>query len=168
MERIHRIELKFLLVPVDISAYMRYFEQLGRWAEHGNLHEVVLAVAGMGTMSQFRQIIRARKAQPVQLRDSLIIFDMLRQSREKKEGVLLVPRRKLDLRFGLQHTSTKVRQLWFKEHPAEDCEDALWDLHEHLGGELYVEGELCYKNHKRIRETFKVWEVETALEALRQ
>jgi hypothetical protein len=154
MERIHRIELKFLLVPADIPAYILYFKQLGRWAEQGNLHEVVLAVAGMGTMSQFGQILRARKAQPVQQRDTLIIFDMLRQDREKTEGV--------------QHTSAKVRQFWFKEHPAKDCEDALRDLHEHLGGELYVDGELCYKDNKRIREMFKVWEVETALEALRQ
>jgi hypothetical protein len=168
MERIHRIELKFLLVPADTSAYILYFKQLGRWAEQGNLHELVLAVNGMGTMSQFGQILRARKAQPVQRRDTLIIFDMLRQGREKTEGVLLVPRRKLDLRFGLQHTSAKVRHLWFKEHPAKDCEDALRDLHEHLGGELYVDGELCYKDNKRMRETFKVWEVETALEALRQ
>jgi hypothetical protein len=183
MERIHRIELKFLLVPADIPAYILYFKQLGRWAEQGNLHEVVLAVAGMGTMSQFGQILgarkmgtmsqvgqilRARKAQPDQQRDTLIIFDMLRQGGEKTEGVLLVPRRKLDIRFGFQHTSAKVRQLWFKEHTANDCEDALRDLHEHLGGELYVDGELCYKDNKRIRETFKVWEVETALEALRQ
>ena len=168
MERIHRIELKFLLVPTDIPAYILYFKRLGQWAEQGNLHEVVLAVAGMGTMSQFGQILRARKAHPVQKRDVLTIFDMLRQGREKAEGVLLVPRRKLDLRFGFQHTSAKVRQFWFKEHTAKDCEDALRDLHEHLGGELYVDGELCYKDNKPIRETFKVWEVETALEALRQ
>jgi hypothetical protein len=119
-------------------------------------------------MSQFGQILRARKAHPVQKRDALTIFDMLRQGREKSEGVLLVPRRKLDLRFGLQHTSAKVRQFWFNEHAAKDCEDALRDLHEHLGGKLYVDGELCYKDNKRIRETFRVWEVETALEALRQ
>jgi len=170
MERIHRIELKLLLVPADIPAYILYFKQLGRWAEQGNLHEVVLAVAGIGTMSQFGQILSARKAQSqsAQGKDTLVIFDMLRQGREKIEGVLLVPRRKLDLRLGLQHTSAKVRQLWFEKHPAKDCEDILRDLHEHLGGELYVDGELCYKDNKRIRETFKVWEVDTALEALRQ
>jgi hypothetical protein len=94
--------------------------------------------------------------------DSASLFNILRLAGNEETGHLRHLRRRLNIQLGIRLSSNKARREWFSVHKPEDCEETLRELHQSLGGELYMDGVLCYKDGLRLRETFAAWEAESS------
>lgn len=164
------VELRFTPSPFDLAKVVTFLQPLGEW-NSGNLREVRFTISGMGTMTMFgelvsmiwRRALRRRRTPNAELGsfDSSSLFHILRLAGNEKSGYLRHLHRRLNIELGIKLSSNKARREWFEVHRPADCEETLNELHRCLGGELFMDGVLCYKNGFRLRETFATWEAET-------
>ena len=87
--------------------------------------------------------------------------DTLSLAGNKETGYLRHMCRRLSIELGIRHISNEARRKWFEVHHPADCEQTLKGLHQCLGGDVYIDGALCYKDGVRLRETFAAWEAES-------
>jgi hypothetical protein len=151
------LELRLTPDSIDSVKVDRFLQQLGEW-KSVVLREVWFTMSGMGTMSMFgetvwRYILHIRLDAPLP--------DILSLAGNKETGYLRHMCRRLNIELGIRHTSNEARRVWFENHHPADCEDTLKDLHQCLGGDVYIDGALCYKDGVRLRETFAAWEAES-------
>lgn len=165
---VQRLEIKLPVCWDDLETIM---SDLDVWSRYKNLREIIITAPGIGTMTEFGKVVRSRRNEVditnegdsidgnSSSRTERALFQMLRlASRQDRES----PRvRTLDLHIGMQHLSRPTRRVWFERQPPKECEDTLRAMHDTLGGELLVDGILCYKDGVLLQERFKGWESET-------
>lgn len=167
---VRTVELRFTPSPFDLAKVVTFLQPLGEW-ESGDLREVRFTISGMGTMTMFgelvsviwRRALRRRTRPNVELPnfDSSTLFHILGLAGNEEKGYLRHVRRRLNIELGIRLSSNKARRDWFEVHRPADCEETLKELHQCLGGELYMDGVLCYKDGVRLRETFVAWAAES-------
>jgi hypothetical protein len=121
----------------------------------------------MGLMTLFSELVllSGTNAPPENLsrpgdRPSIPLLHVLERAGDDEGGYLLGVRRKLNVALRMELLSNKMRREWFQQHPLADCENTLNAMHLCLGGELYMDGILCYKKGVQLRETFGIYEIE--------
>ena len=157
------IDLRFTPGPFDLANLDKFFQLLAEW-KLGVLREVWFTISGMGIMSMFgeavwEQALKGRTRPNIGLISTL--FDTLGLAGNKERGYLRHIRRRLNIELGIRHSSSKARREWFGVHPPADCEETLMVLHQCFGGDLYMDGVLCYKEGIQLQETFAAWEAES-------
>jgi hypothetical protein len=166
MENVRTVEVQF--TPIDVDKVITYLPPLGSWARNGSLREVRFTVSGMGMMTLFGELVMSRRTNtPINETSrsgsggSIPLFYVLGLAGNEDEDYLPGVKRKLHIGLRMGLLSNKMRREWFEQHPPAECEDTLNAMHHCLGGELYVDGKLCYKDGVRLRETFTICEVES-------
>jgi hypothetical protein len=158
------LELRFTPDSLDSVKVDRFLQQLGEW-KSVVLREIWFTISGMGTMSVFGEAVwrynLIMRGRPHHVGLISTLPDTLSLAGNKATGYLRHMRRRLNIELGIRHTSNKARREWFKVHHPADCEETLKDLHQCLGGDVYIDGALCYKDGVRLRETFAAWEAES-------
>lgn len=167
---VRTVELRFTPSPFDLAKVATFLQPLGAW-DSGVLREVRFTISGMGTMTMFGELVSVIWQRAMRRRrypnmkpggfDSASLFNILRLAGNEETGHLRHLRRRLNIQLGIRLSSNKARREWFSVHKPEDCEETLRELHQSLGGELYMDGVLCYKDGLRLRETFAAWEAES-------
>jgi hypothetical protein len=166
---VRTVELRFTPSPFDLAKVVTFLQPLGEW-ESGVLREVRFTISGMGTMTMFgelvsviwRRALRRRTRPNIELPnfDSSTLFHILGLAGNEERGYLRHLRRRLNIELGIRLSSNKARRDWFEVHHPADCEETLKELNRCLGGELYMDGALCYKDGTRLQETFVTWAAE--------
>ena len=85
------------------------------------------------------------------------IYSVLEKAGNEKTGCLSHLKRSLDLHLGMEHVSNTARKEWFAKNTPRACEDAFEGMHLALGGDLFMDGKLCYRNGDCIRQSFNKW-----------
>lgn len=158
------LELQFAPLSFDSVKVDRIIQQLGEWKSVA-LREVWFTISSMGTMSMFGVVvwryILIMQGRTPHVGLNATLPDTLSLAGNKETGHLRHLRRRLNIELGIRHISNKARREWFEVHHPADCEETLKDLHQCLGGDVYIDGALCYKDGIRLRETFAPWEAES-------
>ncbi|KAE9365334.1 hypothetical protein N431DRAFT_430843 [Stipitochalara longipes BDJ] len=164
------VELRFTPSHFDLAKVITFIQPLGSWGT-GSLREVRFKISGMGTMTMFgesvsmiwQRAMRRRRYPHLKFGgfNPTSLFGIFALAGNEEHGHLRHLRRRLDIELGIRLSSPKARREWFSVHKPEDCEETLQELHRSLGGDLCMDGVLCYKDGLRLRETFATWEAES-------
>lgn len=123
-------------------------------SRRGKLQEVVFAIGGTGTMSNFGTALIPQFGNKI-LTKIEDVYELLRTASDPKHGRLPHLKRSLDLKMGMDVLSGKVRKEWFQRHPPRLCEEAFGEMHTILRGDVMMDGVLCYRDNVRLRDSFQ-------------
>ncbi|KAN0089389.1 hypothetical protein V8E51_019649 [Hyaloscypha variabilis] len=164
------VEIRFSPSDFDLAKVVTFVQPLGV-SDPGELREVRFKISGMGTMTMFgesvsmiwQRAMRRRRYPHLKFGgfNPMSLFGILALAGNEENGHLRHLRRRLDIELGIRLSSNKARRSWFSVHKPEDCEETLQEFHRALGGDLYMDGVLCYRDGLRLRETFAALEAES-------
>lgn len=106
-------------------------------------------------MTRFR-----RWAQSLRAQQTAWVFGFLDEMRRDLGGIEVDVKLMLELGLGTLDAGTRSKM------QAEGCEHLLWEMHEFLGAEVWVDGAMCYKDGKAVQKVFGDCEVAADPEAL--
>lgn len=169
---VRRIELRVWCNPQGLLDAKTTFPGLRHLVDNGTLGEVLLTISGGATLSKFGDIVdssrypRGRRPDDLFPGNSIADWVSLRaflvglsgdEAGKADEGCLSIIHRRLDLQLDMKNIPPDSAYQWLAHHPPLRSETLLWDVNKVFGGELSVDGVLCYKDEQQIRQTFRPW-----------
>lgn len=162
---IQRIELAFPMTADNIRKVLLWnLSLIEHWVRQpGELREVTLTAHGEEALRRIGGYVEIQKDPKLVMagysRHSPDIFELLRRVREiSKKGNCPELKISLNLQLSLRYPPTASDRQWLDKHTPEECEGILEAMQKTLGGNIYVDDVLCYRDHVRIRETFADWQ----------
>jgi len=170
-DKIQKVEFHFQLAYKNLHSMTYVSILLSDWASKSTLKSICFRLEGPNALGQFKYLGKisriprggcCSRSIPV----SSLLFKILRRvkkhfkiDQENNPRPVVVDLR-LEIDLGVETLGAVERREWLKELSMEKSESALEQASRYLGGEVWVDGMLCYKNGETIRTVFREWEAD--------